>query len=187
MADDSDLRIGTAEREQAVELLTRHLGEGRLTVTEFDERCARVVRAGTGSDLAALFVDLPAVPTPRRRRHAWFAVPVAALAAGLWFGLDALGLGTWFVPISLVVALAGILLTVAAWRRARPPTPAFLRPTEPGSVPAPARTGSNLTMVPIALAVLAPALLIRQPVLLLAAAGFAVYAVVRAIDDGGRR
>ena len=42
-------------------------------------------------------------------------------------------------------------------------------------------------MVPIALALLAPALLIRQPVLLLAAAGFAVFAVVRAIDDGGRR
>ncbi|WP_158844351.1 DUF1707 SHOCT-like domain-containing protein [Saccharothrix deserti] len=60
---ERDIRIGDAEREQALELLGTHLGEGRLTVDEFGERSARVATAKTRGDLYALFSDLPA-PRP---------------------------------------------------------------------------------------------------------------------------
>lgn len=61
---ERDIRIGDAERAQALELLGTHLGEGRLDVEEYGERSARVTTAKTRGDLLSLFADLPA-PRPR--------------------------------------------------------------------------------------------------------------------------
>ncbi|MGC0364951.1 hypothetical protein ABH922_002935 [Rhodococcus sp. 27YEA15] len=60
MADVPDIRIGTAEREQALDLLGRHFAAGRLTVDEFDTRSAVVTSAVTRNELAPVFADLPA-------------------------------------------------------------------------------------------------------------------------------
>ncbi|GGP70366.1 DUF1707 SHOCT-like domain-containing protein [Saccharothrix coeruleofusca] len=62
--DERDIRIGDAERAQALELLGEHLGEGRLDVEEYGERSARVSTARTRGELMALFADLPP-PRPR--------------------------------------------------------------------------------------------------------------------------
>ena len=43
--DQPRIRAGDADRQQMVAQLGRHLGEGRLTVTEFDERAARAHQA----------------------------------------------------------------------------------------------------------------------------------------------
>lgn len=67
-----DIRIGDAEREEALRALGEHMSAGRLDIDEYGERSARVSTAKTRSDLAALFVDLPAPrptfapPTPPR-------------------------------------------------------------------------------------------------------------------------
>ncbi|MBB5955100.1 hypothetical protein FHS29_001670 [Saccharothrix tamanrassetensis] len=61
---ERDIRIGDAEREQALRLLGEHLGEGRLDVDEYGDRSARVTAAKTRGELLALFGDLPA-PHPR--------------------------------------------------------------------------------------------------------------------------
>ena len=59
-----DVRIGTDEREQAVQLLAQHLSAGRLELAEFEERVTAAYAARTASQLAALFRDLPwPVPT----------------------------------------------------------------------------------------------------------------------------
>ncbi|QBJ95381.1 DUF1707 domain-containing protein [Rhodococcus sp. ABRD24] len=63
MADVPEIRIGTAERERALDTLTRHFSDGRLTVTEFDERSGRIAAATTRGQLEQVFVDLPS-PTP---------------------------------------------------------------------------------------------------------------------------
>ncbi|MBB5914836.1 hypothetical protein BJY24_003703 [Nocardia transvalensis] len=59
MADSPDIRIGTAEREQAMRRLSDHFAAGRLSVTEFDERSAVVAAAVTRGDLVQVFADLP--------------------------------------------------------------------------------------------------------------------------------
>ncbi|MBW4716181.1 DUF1707 SHOCT-like domain-containing protein [Saccharothrix obliqua] len=60
---DQDIRIGDAEREDALRLLGEHLAEGRLAVDEYGDRSARVTTARTRGELLALFADLPA-PRP---------------------------------------------------------------------------------------------------------------------------
>jgi hypothetical protein len=59
MADAPDLRASDVERERAVARLRRHATEGRLTMEELDERCARAYAARTVGELAALMADLP--------------------------------------------------------------------------------------------------------------------------------
>lgn len=53
------VRIGDAERDQAVSLLSDHFVAGRLTQTEFEERSEQATRARYADDLAPLFDDLP--------------------------------------------------------------------------------------------------------------------------------
>lgn len=59
MTENPDVRIGTAEREQALANLSEHLSAGRITLPEFDERSAVVAGALTRSQLDSVFADLP--------------------------------------------------------------------------------------------------------------------------------
>ncbi len=52
-------RIGTAEREAALEALGDHFAQGRLTKEEYDERSDAVWSSRTAADLGPLFADLP--------------------------------------------------------------------------------------------------------------------------------
>lgn len=54
-----DLRVSDVEREDAVRRLRRAVGEGRLTVAEFDERAVAAYAARTRGELADLTADLP--------------------------------------------------------------------------------------------------------------------------------
>src|SRR5574340_620536 len=60
MAEPPEIRIGTAEREQALNVLGEHFDAGRLTLAEFDERSAAVAKATTRGELDKVFTDLPA-------------------------------------------------------------------------------------------------------------------------------
>lgn len=55
----TQLRIGDAERDSAVERLGEHFAAGRLTKDEFDERATQATQARYDSDLRPLFADLP--------------------------------------------------------------------------------------------------------------------------------
>ncbi|HEY3262466.1 MAG TPA: DUF1707 domain-containing protein, partial [Pseudonocardiaceae bacterium] len=54
-----DLRIGDAEREEALKALGEHMSVGRLDVNEYGERAAQVTAAKTRGELISLFADLP--------------------------------------------------------------------------------------------------------------------------------
>jgi hypothetical protein len=54
-----DVRASDAERELVVERLHRAVGNGRLSVDEFDERVAAAYAARTRGELADLTRDLP--------------------------------------------------------------------------------------------------------------------------------
>jgi hypothetical protein len=59
------MRIGDEERNKAVELLSDHLADGRLTQSEFNDRLGLVIHARTAEDLEPIFLDLPG-PNPGR-------------------------------------------------------------------------------------------------------------------------
>jgi hypothetical protein len=75
------MRAGDADRTKIVETLGRHLGEGRLTVAEFDERTARAHAAVYLDQLPPLLADLPGdpTPTPRPVRRPSRVLPSAAM------------------------------------------------------------------------------------------------------------
>jgi hypothetical protein len=54
-----NLRVSNAERQAVVRRLERALREGRLTITEFDERVQAAYAAHTRADLEDLTEDLP--------------------------------------------------------------------------------------------------------------------------------
>jgi DNA-binding transcriptional ArsR family regulator len=54
-----EVRLSDAERQAIVRRLERALREGRLTVTEFDERTRAAYEANTRADLDELTTDLP--------------------------------------------------------------------------------------------------------------------------------
>lgn len=54
-----DLRVGTAEREDAAQVLAAAMGEGRLTLVEYEERLDSVFSSSTRGELRAVVRDLP--------------------------------------------------------------------------------------------------------------------------------
>lgn len=59
------IRISDAERGEAISVLGTHLADGRLTMSEYDERVAAVTRATTHRELDILFDDLPKLQAHR--------------------------------------------------------------------------------------------------------------------------
>jgi len=65
VAEFNPLRIGDDERNKAVELLSEHLNDGRLTQGEFNDRLSVVLQAKTANEIELAFEDLPG-PNPGR-------------------------------------------------------------------------------------------------------------------------
>ena len=59
VAVQRDIRASNTEREAAVQLLQTAVGEGRITLAEFEERTAAAYAARTRAELDALTEDLP--------------------------------------------------------------------------------------------------------------------------------
>jgi len=73
-SDKDELRIGTQEREDAIQVLGEHMAAGRLEVDEYEDRVSIVAEAKTHGELRPLFKDLPG-PYP-----AFMVPPVRPLA-----------------------------------------------------------------------------------------------------------
>jgi hypothetical protein len=59
VTESDNLRIGTAEREAAVKILSEHMSAGRLTLSEYEQRMSGALESLTRADLRVLFTDLP--------------------------------------------------------------------------------------------------------------------------------
>jgi hypothetical protein len=55
----SEIRVGDAEREEALRALGDHMSAGRLDIDEYGDRTARVAASKTRGELVELFHDLP--------------------------------------------------------------------------------------------------------------------------------
>src|SRR5829696_6243832 len=76
--DDGDMRIGSAEREEALAALVEHHAAGRLDANDYEDRRGKATDAVVRRELTALFVDLPE-PRPHL---APAAGPVGAVGSG---------------------------------------------------------------------------------------------------------
>jgi hypothetical protein len=64
-ADRSHLRVSDADRTAAAERLRSAVDEGRLGITEYDDRLRCAYAATTYGELEPLTADLPAAPTAK--------------------------------------------------------------------------------------------------------------------------
>ena len=98
-----ELRASHEDRDRAVEILRVAAGDGRLTAAELDERVEAALTARTGSELAALTADLPAVPGQ--------AGSVAAQAKDIvrldYQGGNYTRRGQWVVPARMEIRAVG--------------------------------------------------------------------------------
>lgn len=127
------MRIGDAERDQAVGMLQEHHATGRLGAEEFDDRMSRALVARTMSEIHELFLDLPD-PKPGSAHPAGMPSPVPPPSYA--YGSDPVPYGEqpghevaqpaeptpwyaqwWMIIIAVVLASAldlGILIPLAA-------------------------------------------------------------------------
>jgi len=91
------LRVGDAERDEAIAQLREHFDAGRLTLDEFTERLDAALTAKTAGDISQLMADLPRLrwpaqtPSPRSQPHddsgvvaRYAAVVLLAVLVLLW-------------------------------------------------------------------------------------------------------
>src|SRR5918993_3871527 len=108
---DPAARVGDADREATVALLSDAAAAGYLDPDELDSRLGRALSARTGTDLTALQADLPSAWLAQRRRRA--AAEVARRLAqqslprhvASYVGVMVLLLAIWLV----------VGVTVGAW------------------------------------------------------------------------
>ncbi len=103
--DTDDLRIADSDRDRAIAQLSKHAGDGRLTLDEFEARVEDVYAARTHADLRPVFEGLPKYevtpPATRARPHfdgAEVLRPVAMVAVLVWASI---ALGAWVLWIGL--------------------------------------------------------------------------------------
>ncbi|RZS36836.1 cell wall-active antibiotic response 4TMS protein YvqF [Herbihabitans rhizosphaerae] len=116
--DPSQLRASNADRERVAKILNNAMAEGRLTVSELEERLDAVYSAKTIGELGPLTHDLPAGHSPAVRGETHLAVPQAGAIdriggeptskSSIAFMSSADRKGPWVVPPSYsVVAIMG--------------------------------------------------------------------------------
>ena len=119
---DPNLRVGDADREQVAGRLRKGHAEGRLDLTEFQERLEQCYAAKTLSELRVLVKDLPR-PDDRDERRSlswltprrWSLSPLALILILLLAGSAAIGHDVFW----LWIPIAFLYCRSMWWRRGR--------------------------------------------------------------------
>lgn len=121
-----ETRVSDAERNRVADLLHRAVGEGRLTLTEFEDRVGAVWAARTYAELESVTADLPtpAVPqtldlrsrsSPLKRTGRWVVpskVSVEARASGVKLDLTEAVITSPTVEVSLAVKSSSVTVVL---------------------------------------------------------------------------
>lgn len=96
----SGTRADDAERQQVADLLARHLGAGRIDLTEYDQRVAQVWATATREDLQLVLADLPNLaaerPAGRAAGNRGARIPIwQRIEGAAWLGVSVLCLVIW--------------------------------------------------------------------------------------------
>lgn len=114
---DPNIRAGDADRERIAERLRKSHAEGRLDLTEFQQRLERCYEAKTLGELSELVQDLPReVVQPQRGSLTTFRTfPVLPIVIALIVVLAAAGHHVFLLWVPLLF----IFWRVSSWRRRR--------------------------------------------------------------------
>jgi Flp pilus assembly protein TadB len=117
---DPNLRAADADRERIAERLRKSHAEGRLDMTEFQQRLERCYEAKTFGQLDELVKDLPRQDELDERRtfeplRPWRVARLAAMLLALIVVLAAIG----HHIILLWIPLLFVIWRVTSWRRRR--------------------------------------------------------------------
>jgi len=100
------VRVSDAERDDVVQQLSRHTGDGRLTLDEFEPGVEQALNARTRGDLDATLRGLPrARPGPRVHRRADVGDRLRPLLALALIALAIVTMGAWVLWIVIPIAL----------------------------------------------------------------------------------
>ena len=100
----ADVRVSDADRQSTIDELSRHTGDGRLTLEEFEARVDEALQAKTHGELQVALRELPVARRPIRQRYSerrlravalWLVVIVAAAV------VISPGVLWWLVPLAL--------------------------------------------------------------------------------------
>jgi hypothetical protein len=121
--DPSQLRISDADRHRVAEILREAAGEGRLDLTELDERLEATYAARTYADLVPITHDLPvqgSAPQPARRPSPVVPGRESERHVAILGGFERKG--TWVVPrqLSILAMMGGADLDLREARFAAP-------------------------------------------------------------------
>lgn len=112
--DRLDMRVSDAEREDLAESLRAALTEGRLDLTEYDDRVRLTYQAKTYRDLQQLTEDLPASPPAPVSASAPSAAP-STRSSSPGGGVAILsGLGV-FVALAVLLTIATHGAVIGFW------------------------------------------------------------------------
>jgi hypothetical protein len=119
---DPDIRAADADRERVAERLRKGSAEGRLDITEFQERLERCYAAKTLGELDELVRDLPRQPEPDERSSRgllrawpWRLAPLALILIALIVVAAMAGHHVFWLWLPVVF----ILWRISWWRRRR--------------------------------------------------------------------
>jgi uncharacterized protein DUF1707 len=96
LVPDANIRMADADRERIVARLHTAVAEGRLTLSEFEERMSAVLAARTFGEVAPHVADLPPAPAAPA-----FAGPITVRGASLHRS------GRWTVPAKMQIEAHG--------------------------------------------------------------------------------
>jgi hypothetical protein len=101
-AGAGDLRASDDDRERQAEIIRQAASEGRLTLTELDERLGQVYAAKTYAELAIVTRDLPGGEIARHAPSSGGVVPGAVHEVHAFFSEQKIK-GQWMAPRHLTV------------------------------------------------------------------------------------
>ncbi|WP_288873739.1 DUF1707 domain-containing protein [uncultured Corynebacterium sp.] len=105
-----EVRVGDAERSEALDRLGTLFADGYLDVGEFEERTGQAAVARTRGELSMLFDDLPAAPAPLEKRKLDTAIYTTLIGGLAVFFVLQLGFDldyAWVVwPVVGILAVA---------------------------------------------------------------------------------
>ena len=111
MQDDGDIRVSSAEREEALTALAEHHAAGRLDANEYEDRRGRATDAIVRRDLTSLFTDLPE-PRPRLGSSVGAARPASTPQTAEGRPATPMGkLARTLVSLSPFIAIGAFFLT----------------------------------------------------------------------------